>query len=89
MCLKQSYRCSEFQLTAYPCNRLPNRCILADQNIVDILAEGRGVVIDIHEFDGYHGSSAERRVSTVPGLNSQVIVLTHLEVQIVNHWNRA
>lgn len=79
----------QIQSECYPCNRLPNRCVLADQNIVNVLTEGRSVVVHVHEFNGYHGSSAERRVPAVPGLNGEVVVLTHLEVQIISHRNRA
>lgn len=67
---------------------LANRCVLADQDVVDVLAEGRRVVVYVHELDGHQGGAAERRVAAVPGLYGEVVVLAHLKVEVIRYQNR-
>lgn len=67
---------------------LTNRRVLADQNVVDALAEGRSVVVYVHELYGHQVGAAERRVAAIPSLHCEVVVLAHLEVQVISHRNR-
>lgn len=41
-------------------HRLPQLCVLADNSCVDVLAEGRSVVIDISQVDVHSGHVTER-----------------------------
>ncbi|TNN65355.1 hypothetical protein EYF80_024391 [Liparis tanakae] len=53
----------------HPGDGLAEGGVLADQHVVDALAEGRSVVVDVHQLHGHHGGRAERRSPAVPGLH--------------------
>lgn len=77
------------KVNLYPGNRLSNGRVLADHDVVDILTECWGVVVDVHEVDCYHSGATEGRVPAIPGFYGEVVILTYLEVQIIGHKNRS
>lgn len=77
----------------YPHDGLSDGYVLADQNIVDVLAEWRRVVIDIQKLYGHYCRDSQGRRSTIKGLDIQEKILAELIVKIIRHrndaWNHA
>lgn len=59
--------------------------VLADDGCVDVLAEGRSVVIDISQVDVHSGHVTERWWAAICSLDGDVVFMGDLVVQRLNH----
>lgn len=76
-----AYKKKKKKKCSYHYHGLSQLCILTDDSCVDVLAEGRAVVVDISQVNVYSGHIAERRGASVCSLNGDVVFVGDLVVQ--------